>query len=445
MIKCVKNKIKEWFNNKTIIFCLTLVLIYMISGYCKWIEIGVGVVALVFFAITSIQQGFCIFLFMHCFTLSNIIYDSCFIITISCYTAVLLIKYILGVKNGKYNVNKQLIIWLLVFMLISIAISLPQPKYPSSTLYLNYFVLFYLFFAMRKEFSLNQGINYMLFGLILSCTLGVISLILPHYQYNPYIFERFNAMTNQTNYLYMRAMFLLTYFMYQFLNDELKVGKFITLYAICALIVLSTLSKFGIGLLALFTIIFIILYLKKDFKQGIKVIGLFIILALVVCLICYKLVKATFNRFFEVGDGSLGSMLTGRDDIWGDYWNAFCKNPFTILFGNGLMADEVFITTQGKTRASHSLYMFLLYRFGIIGVLALLYIIYLFIRNINKKRPKLIAYLPLVWLLIESLCENTFKCYNIMYFVLAGMILFKDSKPKENIEQASISNEKTIE
>ena len=75
-----------------------------------------------------------------------------------------------------------------------------------------------------------------------------------------------------------------------------------------------------------------------------------------------------------------------------------------------------------------------LYRFGILGCVALGYIVYLFIKGINKKSPKFIAFLPLMWLLLESLCENTFKCYNITYFMFAGMILFQyatSNKAKE--------------
>lgn len=430
MIEVVKNKLKEWFNNKTIVLCLTLVLVYLTSGYCKWIEIGVSVMALIIFAVTSIQQSFCIFMFLHCFTLSNIVYDSFFLVTITCYTVVLLTKYIIGVRGGRYEVNKKLIIWMSVFLAVSLLISLPQPKYPSSMLYLNYFPLFYLSFAMRNEFNIEQGMNYMFFGLTLSCVLAVISLILPHYQYDITMSGRFNALINQTNYLYMRAIFILTYFMYRFLNDKISISKFIITYIICASIIFATMSKFGIGLLALFTLIFFALYLKKDFKQAIKVIGVFAVLGLMSSLVFYKLVIAIIDRFLGSNNTAFGSILTGREDIWIAYWKECCKNPFTMLFGNGLITTEVFVPVQGETRASHSLYVFLLYRFGIVGILALGYIIYLIIRGVNKNKPKLIAYLPLLWLLIESICENTFKCYNITYFIFAGMILFMDAKPK---------------
>ena len=47
----------------------------------------------------------------------------------------------------------------------------------------------------------------------------------------------------------------------------------------------------------------------------------------------------------------------------------------------------------------------------------------LFIKLLNKDKPKFIAYLPLIFILLESLCDNTMKCYNITYFIFAFMIL----------------------
>lgn len=428
----IKNKLKEFFTNQTILVCIILTLIYFLSGYYKWLEIGLPIIAFICFLTFSIQNGFCIFLYLHCFTLSNIGYDSCFVATIICYAIALFIKYIIGLKKQKFKIQKSLLIALSVFLAVSFALSFLHKLYYGGFIYLTYIPICYLIFAMRKEFDICQGINYMAVGLFVSCALAAFSLILPAYQYAViYDSNRFMGFINHPNYLYMRALFILSYYMYRYLAKQLSHLKFILIYFLSAIIVLATLSKTGIVLLVVMSLLFIILYLKQDFKHNIKVVGIFALLFLILSLIGLKFIVAVFKRFASNDGNIINSLLTGRDDIWLDYLKAIVKNPFVFLFGHGLVAEEVFIVAQQTTRASHNLYIFLMYRFGLIGLMAIGYIIYLFIKATNKTNPKFIASLPLIWFLLESLCDNTFKCYNFSYLILSCMILFLETKEKE--------------
>ena len=127
--------------------------------------------------------------------------------------------------------------------------------------------------------------------------------------------------------------------------------------------------------------------------------------------------------------------MTGRDDIWVEYLKKIVKNPITFLFGYGLVAEEVFVPAQQITRASHNLYLFLFYRFGLVGIIALGIIIFMFIKYLNKDRPKFISCIPLIWYLTESLFDNTFKPYNFVFLLLAFMIMFMDVKDKQKEKQ----------
>ena len=281
----LKNKFIELTANKTFLTCCLLTIIYLISGYCKWLEILMSLTALTFMAILPLQQSFCIFTFSHCFTLSNIGYDSCFIVTLIGYCIILLVKYIIGVRKNKYVFHRKIVTGLCVFLGISLIISLFHHLYRGAFLYLAYTPLFYLIFAMKDEFNIVQGMNYMMGGFVASVVLSVVTLIFPYFQYEPIFEGRFRGFINNTNYLYMRALFLMAYFMYRYLSNNLSHVKFISIYAFLAITTMASLSKTGIGMLALITLIFVIFYLKQDFKKNIKIVGVFFVIGLVVCFI----------------------------------------------------------------------------------------------------------------------------------------------------------------
>lgn len=427
-----KNSVKKVCANKVIIACMLLSFIYVLSGYLKYLEIFVSVIALLFMAFLSIQNSFCIFMFLHCFTLSNIVYDSFFLVTLVGYVIILCVKYIIGLKQGKYVFYKKLALILAGFVLVSFFISLFFDLYGSGFLYFSYFPFIYLIFVMKNEIDITQGMNYMFGGLLASIGLSLTCLLLPNFKYYSIVDNRFSAFINNTNYLYIRCLFVLCYYMFRYLSKQLTNAKFITIYLILAFATFSTLSKTGIAMLILMSFIFVILFLRQDFKKNIKIVGIFFVLALLLCIIGYKFIIAIFNRFAESFESNnfWNSLLTGRDEIWLAYIKEIFNNPINALFGHGIVATEVYVPEQLETRASHNLYIFLLYRFGIVGCIALGYIIYRAIKNAKIVKPKLIAYLPLIFILIESLFDNTFKCYHFTYFVFAILILM--IKPKNN-------------
>ena len=441
----MKNKIVDLKTNKTFLSCALLTVLYLISGYWKWLEIGMSLTALTFMAILPLQGSLCIFMFLHNFTLSNIGYDSCYLVTIIGYTIILIVKYWLGVKNGTYTYHKKIVNLIICFYTISTALSLFQNIYRGSWMYYVYLPIIFLLVAMRKDLNIFQGMNYMFGGLAVSCALAMFSLILPGFQYVVFLNKRFSGFINNPNYLYMRAIFVLAYYMFRYLSKNLSLLKFCAIYSICAGITLATLSKAGIGVLALFTILFVILFLKDDFKQRIKIVGIFVLVGLVIALLGYKLIIELFERFatdFKAGN-FLNSLLTGRDDIWNAYYNAITASPFKFLFGHGLLAQEVYIPAQLETRASHNFYLFLLYRFGMVGTIMLGYIIYQIIKLALNDKPRFIAYLPLIFIAVESLFDNTFKPYNITYFAFAIMILIMSVSQNKTEENQKIKQKST--
>ena len=441
--KSIKDNIQNVLQNKTIIFCTIYTLLYFISGFNKWLEILPIVVAVISFCVLSIKESTCVFAYCHCFTLSSLIYETYFDIIIISFTLILLIKYCIGLKQKKYVFYKNIVIAIASFLIFYMIISFFYSPIGDGFNLVVFAILAYLVLAMRNEFDINKIMEYMLVGLLASCLIACFCIILPYYNHQIFLegTTRFNAFVNHTNHLYMRAVFIVTYYMYRFLTNKLKFAYFGLIYILCSAIILSTQSKTGLGMLALFTIIFFILYLKDDFKHRIKIFLILLLILVVLALIGYKFIIAIIDRFTIEGSSSIiNSILTGRDDIWLDYIKAIFSNAYTFLFGRGLITENVYIVAQQMPRTSHNLYLYLLYKFGLIGCIALGFIIYLFIKEIKNGRPLFSACLPLIWFLLESMCDNTFTPYNLTYLIFSIMIMYSGTK-KESVNNVKKDND----
>lgn len=426
----VKTKLKDYFKstftNVVVLICFALAFIYFFSAYIPFAEIFVSVLAIIFFAILPIQSSFCILFFLHNFLTSKINWDIGFTITLIGFVVVMLIKYIIGVKQNKYNVNLKIIISFAVSLTIGLFASISHQIYNGALLYLVYLPLIYLMFEMRRDLNIVQIVNYMLFGFILSNCLALVGQIIPNYGYY-YGYQRYQAFTDNPNYLGMRAVFFAIFYFVLYFKNQTSLLNAILIYLFSGIVTLATQSKTSLLLLAVFTIIFVVLYLKQDFKKHSIHILIFVGILAVLCLCFSKMIVQIINRFIPDKTNVLSSLLTGRDEIWLMYWNECVKSPITVLFGNGLISQEVFIPSQNVTRTSHNLYLFLFYRFGLLGCIALGVGFFFLVKELAKTKTKFISSLPLLWYLIVSLVDNTFLCFNITFLPLSLLFMFEES------------------
>ena len=137
-------------------------------------------------------------------------------------------------------------------------------------------------------------------------------------------------------------------------------------------------------------------------------------------------------------------LTTGRSAIWQQYVNAVLESPLKLLFGYGLFSQEQLLI------GPHNFYIFILYRFGLIGILMIGCLIYAYYKALRNKlnfsiRKSLIFFTFLVIGLQESCIDERF------YFFIIGiaLIFVKDKKPIEQesieIEKIEEENKKTLE
>lgn len=424
----LKQCIKNIFTNKLIIVCLAYALIYFLSGFCKWLQFANCILAFICFITFTPQQAFCLLLFAHSFTLSFIIYDFAFAVVMISFVFIMFAKYIRGIKKKKYFIHKKLAIIFAILTITSTIISFFFGICPQAILYLIYMPLFYLMFTMQSDLNLRQGVDYLLFGLISSSLLSALGLLIPNYQLSAILQGRFRGYTNNPNNIYQRAIFIITYYIYLYLSNNLSHLKFYSTYAACALITLLSGSKTGLFFLVLFTLLFIIIYLYQDFKKRYKFALLFVLSIAIAGFILKDYLISTLNRFFYNKENLITSILTNRDKIWILYINGWLENCFTFLFGRGMFGAEVFFPLENARVGSHNLYLFILYRFGIVGAIAFAYCIYLIIKHHKDYKFSFISFIPMFWLLLQNMCDNTFRHFNIMYIVFAFMAMFESKK-----------------
>ena len=280
--------------------------------------------------------------------------------------------------------------------------------------YLIYLPFFYVIFATRKEYSIKKAFRILAYSIVIISLLSFVTQLSPCNNFDCLKHEgnsiRFKAFFGSANTLYMICLLAICGLSYLFYKRQIWLLEYLGLYLLLAIITLLTLSKAGIAMLGIITIINLALYLSIDFKRTWWQIALLCGLGIVMLIIFKDFALRVIGRYTKNYDEKniLNSLFTGRIDIWKDYLNAIFGNPLNFLFGHGTLSKYVYCVAQGRDRAQHNLYIFLLYKFGLFGCVLLGLVIREFVIASNKQPPKFVNYLPLIYFLILGMCDNAF-------------------------------------
>lgn len=440
-----KEKVQNFFKSQFFIYALAYAFTFLVSCYYKHLEIFLIPIMLCAFLRLDIEQGFYFFLYTQPFYTSQYLLRPA-IISEVIFMVVLLIKFILGVKNKTYRLYKKLGILIAIFTGYTLFVSLFHNMASYSISYIFYLPIFYIVFCTRHEYSLEKIARVIAYSLIFSCvvSLGMLPITTRETCYR--IVDgafRFRGFYGSANTLYMTALLGLSLYMYLYFKDKVGFKEYISMFFVLAGLSLSTSSKANIVILAVITLISVVCYLTKDFKKRIWQILIACGLVLVVLLIFKDFTMSLISRFLSVDSGNfLNSLSTGRMDIWTAYAKEIFENPFDCLFGHGMLSKYAFVPEQGRDRAQHNLYIFLLYKFGIVGVLFLFVIMWQFVKDSGKTTPKFINFIPLIYFLIGAMVDNSFM-YPQFYIIVAMALFNTENKTTEKVEQTS--NKKLVE
>lgn len=141
--------------------------------------------------------------------------------------------------------------------------------------------------------------------------------------------------------------------------------------------------------------------ISKHKKNYIIWSAITLIVLAVVLVVCWDYVEILIGRFGldKQTSNKLNTITTGRVNIWTVYINKWKSSPLYILFGCGITADNL------VNRTTHSLLISLLYKFGIIGTIALIGALIFMFRG-RFKGKNIIYWLPLIVILTNGISED---------------------------------------
>ncbi len=452
------SKIKELLSlikEKRLIFSLVLSAALMFASTffypLIYLAAAVLVVSVIFLKFNDI---FCLLIFSAVFGAFLVPFIAA---TIAGFAA-MAVKYIIDVRKKRaeflavpfFVTTAICVLFSLIFYEVD-SLGLYQGLMIIGLLYLIYFVVVY-----RQQIRIRKMFNYMFLGLVCSIVISAIVYILPDVcktlsfvdeqtyamaslkdkiaflDTNGYV--RITLLTFHVNHLAAFCLFAMAYSSIKVLTKKERPLKeriyYIIMYVVNLVVGLLTLSKAFIIVFAFEVCVTVVYYIATHKKQALKIIGILFAIFVFFCIVFRKSFIDIFERFFVYNyDTLLGMITTGRSGIWQQYANAVLESPLKLLFGFGLFSKEQLLI------GPHNFYIFILYRFGIIGILLLAYLIYSYFVAV-KRKPKLSIKHSLIFLtflvigLQEACIDERF------YFFIIGIALVflrDDPAPKNEL------------
>lgn len=349
--------------------------------------------------------------------------------------------------------NKERVHLISIFSLIILAcivacsslINMSFNVFELASWFLNLLTIYIIVDSISDTKDLSNLVLCLLCGTIVSGIVGIIS------QYNVNLMRwlsefttaetvkvngkieyRFSGLDYDPN--YFSVLCLISSWTYMMLKTK-KSFIDILLIGITIFMGILTISKMYIFTL-LFSFILYFICVKKN-KVNSKKIALFTIFAFLICsVVGDKIFQLFYERMKNVS--TFSELSTGRSDIWKIYIEYFKNNPYVLVIGKGLTAEYV------MGHAAHNSILTGLYRFGMIGIMALFNYfvkIYKFLKlkcleiqnckvNLLISNKNLLVFLPIVLLLITCMALDTIKSDVFPYLIM--VCLFPIMNLKEN-------------
>ena len=439
---CSKNKMFLGLGIISILLFLT-----QLWQPIEWVS---AVMIFAFAIICSVSEVFCLNMFLMAF--SGVGFQ--FIVGIVSGLVSLLIKYIIDLKNKKKKVFKLPLILsaiiLIVYSVFNYGVDYEGVTFGLMIIYI--IALVYFVFVFKKEIDISKCFTYLLCGLVVSVALSVVSLPFDSFNKELYHFDgtykRFHLLTFHMNNLSIHSMFLIAYSIYSIFNKKRKLWIDIVSIVVALALGIATMSKAFLLITALCLVYLVVCLIEKFKKRSIKYILCLAGVVIVALIVGWRFIDNILNRFFlYFKEGSILNMLTtGRADIWKGYLKEWTSSPAKIFFGVGMF------TKQPMFSSAHNVWIFLLHRFGLVGICLIAFLVYAYIKESDSKF-KISLYNVLVFGLwfIVSIEENVLSDQFAIYLMFGIILMLKNKNNEETnqtIDETSVclvDNNKKIE
>lgn len=286
------------------------------------------------------------------------------------------------------------------------------------------FVLFgilYLTYAFKEELNIKYLCKRFIYGILISTMFGFILYLIPEFKDIVLLSNRFRGISGNPNTLQFLIVIAISIMLSLYFRNQISKIAIIILNGYLTILGFLTMSKAFIVCFIILAIIYFILMFIKNKKQALKELLLFIACLVFIILLFLDKFKSIFSRFFIYEyDNLLDNILTGRFSLWETYLDYWSTSILTILFGCGVSHK------QPISLGSHSGYIDIVYKFGILGVILIcgLSFSYYLESKHKKKGVSFINFIPLLMFLIISMEEFLFSSMRCV-FVLCLLLLYE--------------------
>ena len=420
-------KINDFYGKYKLFIGLGIISVLLFA--CPFVEkmwLAVSVLLGLFMLTFSVNEIFTTMLFMTPF--SGL--DSLYVITIIIALVVIFIKYVIEVVKKQ----KKVYLFPLITTLLIIALStiksfvVGERNIETGMLLVFVFALCYFVLVYRKEISVSKCFNALLCGLFVSVGITLVLSRFEEFKYFIRSFEgyymRLKMTTFHMNNLALLCIFELAYSIHSILNRTRKIWIDIVAVILSTALGVLTLSKVFLVMLALFVLYFMIALVVKLKKKSIKYLLIFAGLVVVLCIAGKSYILDIYDRLFLYNNGGSfwNEILNGRVDIWNIYLKDFKSSWHNILFGVGLFRPNLSLDP-------HNAYIFVLHRFGVVGIAFILVLICAYIKSAKPefKFSFCKILLVLTWFVI-GLEEVVLSDQFAIYLIFGLMLLFESKK-----------------
>ena len=411
---------------------------------------------------SSVQDALCLTFFLLPFSGFLIIYigSSIFIFI------VVLIKYIIGLVKKQEKVYTLPLIITLGIIIVFSSIFYGTTDYGAlqGLMIVCIFLFIYFVFSLRKNICAEECLKYLFYGLVASAALGAILYYIPiakmflfkNWDYGLYsvkdhifhddgTYKRLVLLSFHENHLYALCILGIAYVSYYFLSKQKKT-LFRVLFNLAGLAVLITigvltLSKAFVIMLFASLILFLLMSIILYKKQSLKFVLPTLVLGAVLVIVFKDELLKVLDRFSHGGLNSdegfknlLNLITTGRVDLWTTFLDEIFSTPQKALFGVGIFSADV------VDIGPHNLYIAILYRFGMLGIVCLGVLAWSYYYSLEEKpHLSVLGFLPLILFLVMALQEACLD-ERLYFLVISIMLIFSKNKNEDGEKLAEVKN-----
>lgn len=324
--------------------------------------------------------------------------------------------------------------------------------------------LLFVAYYYKEDLDAKELIFVFILGLLTSIIIGLFrpcSVRLQNFIgiFTAYGELRFSGCYSNPNPFAGEVMLGLSLIYFLVLNKKIQIIQY-PLIVVFTVSLLCSLSKAGLIIFFVVTILFLLAYLIKYHNKS-SIISILSILLLigVSMLICFNKCEIVFTRIFSAfGSGSgngtssgnntsvdLGELTTGRSEIWKTYLSWIFKTPYSILFGYGVGASAIGEYAGISNFMPHNTYLQCLYYVGFVGVLLMIATLF-FARETGKKiKVNVFAFIPIISVAMYLMACEFFSFRLGVYLIILLKVLFYGETKTEKVVETKAEGKDVVE